>query len=107
MLIKKRFFFAVIMGLLIPLTYSQSKKTEAENSEKIQKVLMYFREKDNKEQYDAALFIIKNIPIHYSEDNIWLDKSGRDVSFKVTRYRDIEEASKAFNELKNSGGMIP
>lgn len=95
------------MGLLISVTYSQSKKTEAESSEKLQKVLMYFREKGTKEQYDAALFIIKNISIHYSEDNIWLDKNGKEVSFKTTNYRDIEEASKAFNELKNSGGMIP
>lgn len=46
------------------------------------------------------------MPIHYAEDNIWLDKNGKETSFKVTNYKDIEQATITFNKLKDSIGMI-
>jgi len=85
---------------------SQIKNTGITKASKFPEVLDYFQKKGDKEQYDAAVFLVTNMPIHYAEDNIWLDKNGKETSFKVTNYKDIEQATTAFNKLKDSTGMI-
>ena len=107
MLLSKRLKLAAIASLFcIFFVFSQSKKIEKESNGKLLQVLEYFQKKGSKEQYDAAVFLVKNIPIHYSEDNAWLDKNGKTVPFKVTDYKDIEQAEAAFIELKNMAGMV-
>lgn len=107
MLLKKRIVFIVLVSLFEIVAFSQSKKTATKTNDELSKVLDYFEKKGNKEQYDAAVFLINNMPIHYSEDNIWLDNSGKEVAFKVTDYTDIEQATKRFARLKDSIGMLP
>jgi len=107
MLLKKRMLFVLVIGLLQISTFSQSKKIETKTDTKLAKVLDYFQKKGNKEQYAAASFIVSNISIHYSEDVEWLNKYGKQVDFKVTEYKDIEQATIIFSRLKDSIGMIP
>lgn len=85
---------------------SQIKNTGITKASKFPEVLDYFQKKGDKEQYEAAVFLVSNMPIHYAEDNIWLDKNGKETSFKVTNYKDIEQATITFNKLKDSIGMI-
>ncbi|CAD0009325.1 transglutaminase-like domain-containing protein [Flavobacterium salmonis] len=85
---------------------SQIKNTGVTKVPKFAEVLDYFHKKGDKEQYDAAVFLVTNMPIHYAEDNIWLDKNGKETSFKVTNYKDIEQATIVFNKQKDSIGMI-
>ncbi|CAD0002251.1 transglutaminase domain-containing protein [Flavobacterium salmonis] len=98
----------ILFSFLFSITaFCQSKNNEKINTGDIAKVLEYFQKKGDKEQYDAAVFLTTNILIHYSSDNVWLNKNGNEVAFKVTNYRDIEEATKEFNKLKDGVGMIP
>ena len=98
----------ILFLFLIPvIVFCQSKNDEKISTSEISKVLEYFKKKGDKEQYDATVFLTTNMPIHYSADNVWLDKSGKEVAFKVTDYKDIEEAAKKFGELKDSFGMVP
>lgn len=107
MVLNKRLELVLLGSVFSVLSlFSQSKKTETITKDEIFKVLDYFQKKRDKEQYTAAVFLTSNIPIHYSEDNIWLDKNSKEVPYKVTNYKDIEEASKGFNKLKDSIGMI-
>lgn len=107
--IQNKFQILLILFLcLFSVTaFCQSKNDEKVSTGEISKVLEYFQKKGDKEQYNAAVFLTTNIPIHYSADNVWLDKNGKEVAFKVTNYKDIEEATKKFNTLKDSIGMIP
>lgn len=86
--------------------FSQPKSAQKRINDNFTQVLEYFEKKDDKEQYAAALFLVTNIHLHYAEDNIWIDKNGNKVSFKVADYKDIEQATIVFNKLKDSIGMI-
>lgn len=107
MLLKKRIFIVLLISFLWIAGFSQSKKIETKINPSLLKVLEYFQKKGNKEQYEAASFLISNISIHYSEDVEWLDQYGKKVAFEVTNYKDIEQAAVMFNKLKDSIGMIP
>lgn len=98
----------ILYSFLFSVTaFCQSKNDEKISTSEISKVLEYFQKKGDKEQYNAAVFLTANIPIHYSADNVWLDKNGKEIAFKVTDYKDIEAAGKEFTKLKDSIGMIP
>lgn len=102
-----KFQIQLILFLFSITVFCQTKNDEKTSTGEISKVLQYFQKKGDKEQYNAAVFLTTNLWIHYSADNVWLDKNGKDVAFKVTNYKDIEEAAKEFNKLKDSIGMIP
>lgn len=106
MLSKKKLLLFLLVSLSSTVLFSQSKDIEKKDNIELSKVLDYFQKKGDKEQYDAAVFLVSNLLIHYSEDNVWLDKNGNEVAFKVTNYKDIEQAALQFNKLKDSNGMI-
>lgn len=106
MLLKKTLLLFLLVSLSSTVVFSQSKSIPKKYNDELSGVLDYFQKKGDKEQYDAAVFLVANMPIHYAEDNIWLDKNGKETSFKVTNYKDIEQATIAFNKLKDSTGMI-
>lgn len=107
MLLNKKLQLVLLTSLFSVLSiFSQSNSIPKKYNDELSKTLDYFQKKGDKEQYDAAMFLVTNMPIHYAEDNIWLDKSGNEVVFKVTNYKDIEQATIAFNKLKDSIGMI-
>ena len=106
MLLKKTLLLFLLVSLSSVVVFSQSKSISKKYNDELSKTIDYFQKKGDKEQYDAAMFLVTNMPIHYAEDNIWLDKNGTETSFKVTDYKDIEQATIVFNKLKDSIGMI-
>lgn len=103
---KKRLIIFLFVSLPSVLVYSQSTSIQKKHNDELSKVLDYFQKKGDKEQYNAAMFLVTNMPIHSSEDNIWLDKNGKEVSFKVTTFKDIEQTTSEFKKLKDSVGMF-
>nr|WP_315158601.1 transglutaminase domain-containing protein [uncultured Flavobacterium sp.] len=107
MSVKINFISLFIVCLISNITiHAQSKNTPKIDVNELSKVLEYFKKKGDKEQYAAAVFLTTNVPLHYSEDNIWHDKKGNKVDFRVIKYKDLDEATKEFDKLKNSIGMI-
>jgi hypothetical protein len=103
----KRIFFLLFFHLLTFLGFSQLKKAVKLNNTELEKVLDYFKKSGNIEEYDAVVFLINNMNSHYGLDNIWLDKSGKEVPFETTKFPDIEEAIKGFKKLKDSITINP
>lgn len=106
MLSKKRLFIVLFINLCTMTVFTQPKSAQKKINDNLTQVLEYFEKKGDKEQYEASVFLVSNMPIHYTEDNIWLDKNGKETSFKVTDYNDIEHATIVFKKLKDSIGMI-
>lgn len=85
----------LLMFFSITFIFAQKKNAIEIKTNPYSEVIEYFKKKE-KEQYDAALFLINNMNIHYSEDNIWLDKKGDKINFNVYNYTDIEAATSEF-----------
>lgn len=97
----------LIVCILLNFTINaQSKNNKGTEINQTFKVLEYFQKKGDKEQYEAAIFLLNNIAIHYGEDNIWIDRDAKKVPYKVTNFKDIEEATNEYNRLKVNIGMI-
>lgn len=105
---KYKYFFVTVFFCTTFIAFSQTRNIpETTSSIELNKVLDYFKKENNPEQYEAALFLVSNIKNHYSTGNIWLDKTGKEVSFETTKFPDIEEAIKGFKKLKDSIVLIP
>lgn len=105
--IRTNFLFTIAAFIFTSIVFSQSQNKPVNSSSELDKVLDYFKKKGNTEEYQAALFLIANIEGHYSSENIWLDKSGKEVFFNTTKFPDIEEAIKGFQKLKDSIVLTP
>jgi hypothetical protein len=105
--LRTNFFFVAACLFFTFLSFSQTQSPSKVLSPELDKVLDYFKKVGNSEQYEAALFLVNNIDGHYSSGNIWLDKTGKEVSFETTKFSDIEEAIKGFKKLKDSISLAP
>lgn len=94
----------LLMFFSITFIFAQKKNAIEIKTNPYSEVIEYFKKKE-KEQYDAALFLINNMNIHYSEDNIWLDKKGDKINFNVYNYTDIEAATSEFKKLSENLGL--
>jgi hypothetical protein len=105
--IRTNFFFVAVSFFFTFISFSQMQSPSKVLSPELDIVLGYFKKAGNSEQYEAALFLVNNLNDHYSSGNIWLDKTGKDVSFETTKFPDIEEAIKGFKKLKDSISLTP
>lgn len=105
--IKTKVIFTFSFFFVSFMTFSQKGNSSKTSVSELSKVLEYFKEAGNSEQYQAATFLVDNIGDHYSSGNIWLDKSGIEVPFETTKFSDLEEAIKEFDKLKDNLHIVP
>ncbi len=51
---------------------------------------------------EAAMFLIKHMPIHYFEDYNWVNPNGDSIAIEETNYANTEEFIDVLNHLKDS-----
>jgi len=97
--------------MAIPLLFSQTegKTLLASNAkkEKATSVLVHYKETGEKEKYQAALFLIKNMVVHKSVNYEWLDAADQKVAYSELNYSNLETALVAFKHLKDSIKIHP
>lgn len=104
---KYKSLFVILVVFFTISCFAQNFNVQKTASVESNKVLEYFKNSGNTEQYQAALFLVNNLNNHFSETNKWLNKTGNEVPFEVTKYADIEEAAKGFKKLKDSIVLTP
>lgn len=100
-------FFIVVSFFFTHIAFTQTRKLPTLNNSELEKVLDYFKTAGDTKQYEAALFLVNNISSHYSSGNVWLNKTGEEVSFNIFKFSDIEEANKGFKKLNDSITLTP
>ncbi|WFO15829.1 transglutaminase-like domain-containing protein [Cellulophaga baltica 4] len=87
-------------------SYSQNLKEALEqakgNRTSLEQVLEYYSKQGDEEKYNAAIFLIENMPIHKSIDYQLLDKNDNIIPFSEFKFNDYGEALKYLNNLKDS-----
>jgi len=94
----------LVLTLFTLISFSQVKKSSYTDRTEI---LNYFEKNQNKELYQAAVFLTDNISNHYSVSNIWLDEKNNPIKFEATKFKDIEQANQEFTILKKEIGIKP
>lgn len=95
-------FFILVCSVLFSQSISDKKllKSNLENS-------LFKHYEHEIEKKEAAKFLIDNLEIHYSENYEWIDDQNRKIDFNELDYSDLKEASKAFQNLKDSVKLTP
>ncbi len=89
----------------ISQTLATTHLTSEANKKSIDKVLEHYKDLGDKEKYEAALFLVKNMSSHRSVSFNWIDETGGNICFNETDYDDIESAKEAFNQIKNANKL--
>lgn len=77
------------------------------NERSLSAVLEHYKNTGEKEKYEAAIFLISNLPIHESQNYKWVDGHGNTVSFSEFEYANSEEAFEILKKLKDSLKIKP
>ncbi len=77
------------------------------NKTELKKVLKHYETTGEKEKYESAVFLIKNMPIHTSRDYIWINKDSLDTGYRELDYPDLETAINSFRQLRDSVQVKP
>ncbi len=78
-----------------------------DNKDALTKVLAHYKRTGEKEKYESAIFLIKNMPIHKSRDYVWINKDSLDVGYRELDYPDLETAINSFRQLRDSVQVKP
>ncbi len=95
-----------VMILFIWALFSQTILI-AQQHKKFNKVIEHFESKGEHEKVQAALFLINNMPIHYSIKTEWLNSSDDNIIFDEFIYEDYITAKEHFIELRDSNKITP
>ena len=101
------FFFFIILQPLCSQTIEDAFLLAGNNKENLQAVLNYYKKRGENQKYEAALFLIKNLPIQETQTYQWEDASQNVVPFSEFDYEDFSIAEHAFNKLKDSINIKP
>ena len=92
-------------------TYGQSIKESLRaaknNKPNLEQVLSHYQKRGEIEKYKAAVFLIENMPIHKSENIVWLDKNQQTIEFSEFDFPDYKIAYNYLKSLKDSIGVRP
>ncbi len=107
--LKKVAFFCVCVGVygLKGQTIEEAFLAAGENKNNLEKVLHHYKTLGEKQKYEAALFLIKNMPVHESQTYQWIDSGNNIVLFSEFNYEDFDVALQVFNKFKDSIGVQP
>jgi hypothetical protein len=93
--------------LLITMTLAaQSNDSRSLRKEKLKKTLLAYYQLDSQKQ-DAAIFLLDNMEIQFSQNYLWVDNKGKKVPFNELAYSSKAVAVKEFQKLKDSIKIKP
>lgn len=75
-------------------------------SDEMQKVLDFYAEDQNDFKRKAALFLLSNIHLHYTQSYFWMDSTRSKIEFDETQYKDFRTSIRAFESLKSQYGSL-
>ncbi len=102
---KKLFFYVLFFFFAIQNFNAQElAKSEYDYYEEKDKLLNYFKEDPNPLKLKAAIFLIKNMVIHYSLIPFWTDEKGEIIDVNELQFESFEEAVKVFDDIWEKGG---
>ncbi len=76
-----------------------------DNRGELEKVLHHYKDKDP-QKYEAACFLIRNMPGKCYTNLGWKNSEGDVIDFEALDYKDLNEASAAFDKLEKEHGEI-
>lgn len=77
-----------------------------ENRRRLEPVLLHYAGAADSLKFKAACFLLEHIPIHCSNDRIWVDKAGKALDFNELDYDSFEASLNAFERLKQKTDSI-
>ncbi len=77
------------------------------NKKHLEAVLNHYKVAGETQKYEAAKFLIKNMPIHESHTYTWVSNTGVPINFSEFNYEDFDVALQAFKAIKDSIGIKP
>ncbi|MBT5121076.1 MAG: transglutaminase domain-containing protein [Planctomycetes bacterium] len=91
---------ALSQGLEGPLA------SAGENRPELVKVLVHYWQSGDSQKYQAARFLIENMPGQGFAELVFFDGDGNEVSYEALDYADYKEARAAFESLEKEKGSI-
>ncbi|GAB1857034.1 transglutaminase-like domain-containing protein [Flavobacteriaceae bacterium MHTCC 0001] len=88
-------------------TLEEAFTAAGKNRKNLEAVLNYYERTGEKQKYQAAKFLIENMPIQESHSYKWVSNEGDNLNFSEFNYEDFDLALQAFNAIKDSIGIKP
>lgn len=76
------------------------------NRPELEKVLRHYRRGSDKQKFEAACFLIRNMPGHAYVESGLFDAKQKEIAFDVLRYKSLGEAQNALRELEKKHGPL-
>ncbi|WP_010178993.1 transglutaminase domain-containing protein [Aquimarina agarilytica] len=100
-------FCTINFSSLYAQSIAKALEMAAGNKMELQKVLDHYKNAGDPQKYEAAVFLIKHMPIHYSQACRWYNTYEEDTNFEDIDYPDFDTALEAFGKLTDSIKVHP
>lgn len=101
------FSFFIVHLNVISQNLEASLKLSGDNRINLEEVLNHYKNNGEKQKYQAAVFLIKNMPLHKSVSYDWYDKNNNKIEFSEFYYPDYRIAYNYLESIKDSIGVRP
>lgn len=95
------------ISLVSSQTLEKALSLSGKNKGNLINVLEHYENTGEKEKYEAAVFLIKNMPIQKSINYYWVDENRNEIDFSELDYNDFEQAKIALGKLEDSLHIKP
>jgi hypothetical protein len=76
------------------------------NKDQMLTVLKHFNQPEDSLKFQAACFLLRNMPIHHSMSYYWADSLENELAFNELAYADFNASIRAFDALKAKHGKL-
>jgi len=99
-------YYTIFLILIYNTVWSQTNVSRSLRKEKLKNALVAHYRQDN-EKKDAAIFLLDNMEIQFSQNYSWFDNNGKKNPFNELDYSNKTIAVKAFQKLRDSLNLKP